>query len=329
MSRLMQSSPWRPLLVGDCNKRIARSLCVTSGSEIVDKRKLDVERLLTAADVWSYYTLNRSQCRGSDICRLLWVLAGEMERSTKDEKITIVNHKCFMRILNDLIRRVDTLPLDSLAVVPRTLVRLNWRDMGLFKHIESPIMTLLPSMTTSQITEVTRAYADVQAGGKAFWESIINNVAHRAGEFTPRDFAHVCVSMTRKSSHKPVHFLKGAYPFLLYQMQRKAHAIEDVVRILRVYARWPAGLMKQTSMIEAIASQFSIEALAGLTDRDLAQVLASLAALCGSREYPYREGAAVFHRAEPLIVERVPAMDHGSLSRIVFALNAHGLGSEG
>ncbi|EER15266.1 hypothetical protein Pmar_PMAR006998 [Perkinsus marinus ATCC 50983] len=84
-----------------------------------------------------------------------------------------------MRILNDLIRYVDTLPLDSLVAVPRTLVRLNWRDMGLFKHIESPIMTLLPSMTTNQIAEVTRAYADVQAGGKAFWESIINNVAHR------------------------------------------------------------------------------------------------------------------------------------------------------
>lgn len=38
-----------------------------------------------------------------------------------------------MRILNDLIRYVDTLPLDSLVAVPRTLVRLNWRDMGLFK----------------------------------------------------------------------------------------------------------------------------------------------------------------------------------------------------
>ncbi|EER09916.1 hypothetical protein Pmar_PMAR018560 [Perkinsus marinus ATCC 50983] len=148
----------------------------------------------------------------------------------------------------------------------------------------------------------------------------------QAGEFAPGDFANVCVAMTRKSSHKPVHFLKGAYPFLLHQMQRRAHKIADVVRILRVYARWPSGLMKQTTMIVAITAQLSVEALTGLADQELAQVLASLASLCGSREYPYREGIAVFHRAEPVIISRIPAMDHGSLSRIVFAYNVHGLG---
>eukprot|EP00397_Hematodinium_sp_SG-2012_P021039 GEMP01021712.1.p1 GENE.GEMP01021712.1~~GEMP01021712.1.p1 ORF type:complete len:520 (+),score=105.53 GEMP01021712.1:265-1824(+) len=142
----------------------------------------------------------------------------------------------FLKVLQDVIRRLPNFSHQELPRMLQALSALNWRDKGFYKTAEDFVLRSMPLLDIPNITIITHCFVKAQCGSRELFNMCIHKVAQEEQVASASDVATLAWSFSR-NSYKPFQFLTGISPSVAARCPE--FTSEECVLVLGAYAQWP------------------------------------------------------------------------------------------